>query len=121
MSLPFSIPAPRRGPESPATLLSEYACLSAPSLGPWCPDDQRRWSRPWSADRGLPGSGRGFSIPLPPDQTMDGDQAGDLTDAGDERDEDEGKRQHHHERPDQRIGIAGGGEGLHLVPERVQP
>src|SRR5665647_2427567 len=61
------------------------------------------------------------AVVVAPDQPVDGDPAGDRTQPWDEGQEHQQKGEQHHQAPDLRVGIVRGREGLHLVPERVEP
>src|SRR5207302_9031944 len=67
---------------------------------------------------------RGLRTPLDvlvvvlPDQSIKRDLLRDRAHPWDERDQDEHQREHHHDHPDLRVGVAGVLERCDLVPER---
>src|SRR5437588_7609329 len=60
-----------------------------------------------------------LSVVVAPDQPVNGNDLGDRPHAGDERHQDEGRREHHHDHPDLGVRVPRVLERPDLVPERV--
>ena len=63
----------------------------------------------------------GVAVVVAPDESVKGNPAGDRPKSRDERHEHQQQSEHHHQTPDQRIGVVRLGERRHLVPEGVEP